>query len=84
MSINDERSAKIAPETLAAQALGRVSEPYRDIVPPLHPTTTFERAEDGSYPGGRVYSRDASPAYDQPPPPRFCIHSNPAIASSPP
>lgn len=53
------------PETLAAQALGRVAEPFRDIVPPLHLSTTFERAGDGSYPGGRVYSRDGSPAYSQ-------------------
>jgi cystathionine gamma-synthase len=31
----------------------------------LHLSTTFERAGDGTYPGGRIYSRDASPAYDQ-------------------
>lgn len=55
----------LAPETLAAQALGRVEGPYHDIAPPLHPSSTFERAGDGSYPGGRLYSRDASPAYDQ-------------------
>ena len=53
------------PETLTAQALGRVAEPFRDLVPPLHLSTTFERAGDGTYPGGRIYSRDASPAYDQ-------------------
>jgi len=63
MSQNDD--TKLAPETLAAQALGRVAEPYRDIVPPLHPSTTFERDGDGRFPGGRVYARDASPAYDQ-------------------
>lgn len=56
---------KLSPETLAAQALAWVGEPYRNIAPALHPSTTFERAADGSYPGGRVYARDASPAYDQ-------------------
>lgn len=59
------RNPALSPETLAAQALGRVSPEFRDLAPPLHPSTTFERAADGSYPGGRVYSRDASPAYDQ-------------------
>jgi len=53
-------------ETLAAHGAAGVASPYRDIVPPLHLATTFERAGDGSYPGGRVYSRDGSPAYDAP------------------
>jgi cystathionine gamma-synthase len=52
------------PETLAAQGLGRVATPYRDIVPPIHVATTYERAGDGSYPGGRVYSRADNPSYD--------------------
>lgn len=56
----------LAPETLAAHGAAPVLSPFRDIVPPLHLATTFERAGDGSYPGGRVYSRDASPAYDAP------------------
>lgn len=55
----------LAPETLTAQALGLIARPYYDLVPPLHPSTTFERGGDGSYPGGRLYSRDNSPAYDQ-------------------
>jgi len=53
------------PETLAAQGLGRIAEPYRDIVPPIHTTTTYERGADGTYPGGRVYSRADNPTYDQ-------------------
>ena len=53
------------PETLAAQGLGRVAVPYRDIVPPIHVATTYERGADGSYPGGRVYSRADNPSYDQ-------------------
>lgn len=53
-------------ETLAAHGAAEIASPYKDIVPPLHLATTFERAGDGSYPGGRVYSRDGSPAYDGP------------------
>ena len=56
---------KLHPETLAAQGLGRVAEPYRDIVPPLYLSTTYERGEDGAFPGGRVYSRADNPSYDQ-------------------
>ena len=59
--MSDERK----PETLAAQALGWVDETTRAVSPPIHPSTTFERAADGSYPGGRSYTRDKSPAYDQ-------------------
>jgi cystathionine gamma-synthase len=54
------------PETLAAQGMGRVAAPYRDIVPPIHVSTTYERGADGAYPGGRVYSRADNPGYDQP------------------
>ncbi len=53
------------PETLAAQGLGRVAEPDREIVPPIHVATTYERGADGTYPGGRVYSRADNPTYDQ-------------------
>jgi cystathionine gamma-synthase len=53
------------PETLAAQGLGRVTETYREIVPPIHLATTYERGADGTYPGGRVYSRADNPSYDQ-------------------
>ncbi len=51
--------------TLTAQGLGRVAIPYRDIVPPIHVATTYERGADGAYPGGRVYSRADNPSYDQ-------------------
>jgi cystathionine gamma-synthase len=53
-------------ETLAAQGGGPASPPYREIVPPIHAATTYERGEDGSYPGGRVYSRADNPTYDAP------------------
>ena len=52
-------------DTLAAQGLGRVTETFREIVPPIHTSTTYERGADGSYPGGRVYSRADNPSYDQ-------------------
>lgn len=57
--------ARLRPETLAAQGLGRVALPFREIVPPIHVATTYERGADGSYPGGRVYSRADNPGYDQ-------------------
>jgi cystathionine gamma-synthase len=52
------------PETLAAQGMGRVAAPYLDIVPPIHVSTTYERGADGTFPGGRVYSRADNPSYD--------------------
>lgn len=62
----DEKNRGLHRATLAAQGLGRVAAPYRDIVPPLHAATTYERAADGTYPGGRVYSRADNPTYDTP------------------
>ena len=56
---------KLRVESLIAQGLGRIAEPYREIVPPIHVSTTYERGADGAYPGGRVYSRADNPSYDQ-------------------
>jgi cystathionine gamma-synthase len=55
---------KLAPATLAAQALGRVEPTTRAIVPPIHPSASYERAADGSYPGGHSYTRDQNPGYE--------------------
>lgn len=55
---------KLHPETLAAQGVDLAPLPHRDIVPAIHVASTFERGGDGSYPGGRVYARDQSPAFD--------------------
>ena len=52
-------------ETLAAQGMGRASQPYGEIVAPIHVATTYERDADGSYPGGRIYSRADNPSYDR-------------------
>ena len=56
---------ELRPETLAAQGMGSVAEPYREIVPPIHVSTTYERGADGAFPGGRTYSRADNPGYDQ-------------------
>ena len=53
------------PATLAAQALGLVDPTTRAIVPPIYPSVAYERAPDGSYPGGHTYTRDQNPTYDQ-------------------
>jgi cystathionine gamma-synthase len=55
---------KLRPETLAAQALGRIDGPTGAIIPPIHPSATYERAPDLSYPHGRLYSRADNPTYD--------------------
>jgi cystathionine gamma-synthase len=52
------------PATIAAQALGRIYEPYFDLAPPIYMSTTYERNADGSY-SGPVYSRDGNPTYLQ-------------------
>jgi len=56
---------RLRNETLIAQGLGRVADPYREIVPPVHVSTTYERGADGTYPGGRIYARADNPAFDQ-------------------
>ncbi len=61
----DGRSA-LSPETLAAQALGRVDPRTGALVPPLHASTTFERDPDGGYSTGRGYIRPHNPTFDEP------------------
>jgi cystathionine gamma-synthase len=58
--------AKLHAATLAAQGLGRVAQPYLDIVPPIHVSTTYERGADGAFPGGRIYTRADNPTFDRP------------------
>ena len=61
------RSAQtLAPETVAAQALGRIDEVTRALVPPVHMSTTYERDPDGGYSSGRGYTRPHNPTYDEP------------------
>ncbi|HET7599593.1 MAG TPA: aminotransferase class I/II-fold pyridoxal phosphate-dependent enzyme [Gemmatimonadales bacterium] len=48
-------------ETLAVHAGYRIDPTTGAVAPPIYLSTTFERAPDGSYPGGFVYVRDANP-----------------------
>jgi cystathionine gamma-synthase len=57
--------SSLHPATFTAQGLGWVATPFKDIVPPIHVTTTYERAGDGGFPGGRMYARDQNPSFDQ-------------------
>jgi cystathionine gamma-synthase len=50
-------SRPFSRRTLAAQALGRIDERTRAIVPPIHLATTFERDPDNLYRSGNVYGR---------------------------
>lgn len=54
----------IRPETVAAQALGRVDPRSRAVIPGIEPSTTFVRDPDGGYASGRVYGRADNPTYD--------------------
>ncbi|MDQ0316242.1 trans-sulfuration enzyme family protein [Amorphus orientalis] len=50
------------PETIAAQALGRIDPATGGVVPPLQPATTFAREPDYSLVRpGHVYARDDGP-----------------------
>lgn len=51
------------PETIAAQAGGGVDPAVGAITPPIHPSTTYERAPDNGFPHGRIYSRPDNPTY---------------------
>jgi cystathionine gamma-synthase len=48
-------------ETLAIHADHSVDALTGAIMPPIHLSTTFERAADGSYPGGYEYIREHNP-----------------------
>ena len=59
-----EKPSALSAQTLAAQALGGCDPSTAAIVPPVVPSATYERAPDGSYPGGHTYTRDQNPTYD--------------------
>ena len=48
-------------ETLAVHAGRRVDPTTGAVTPAIHPSTTFEREPDGSYPRGFLYARNANP-----------------------
>jgi cystathionine gamma-synthase len=50
-------SEGLRPRTLAAQALGRIDEGTRALVPPIHLSSTFIRDPDNLYRSGNSYGR---------------------------
>jgi len=50
-----------SPRTLAAQALGRIDEATRAVVPPVHLSTTYLRDPDNQYRSGNSYGRPDNP-----------------------
>jgi len=65
MADGQDDEVPVRPATLAAQALGWTDPAVRALVPPVHPSASYERAADGRYPGGHSYTRDQNPTYDQ-------------------
>jgi cystathionine gamma-synthase len=57
--------SKLAPDSIAAQALGWIDEATRAITPPIHVSSTYLRDPDNQYRSGRVYARADNPAFDQ-------------------
>jgi cystathionine gamma-synthase len=54
----------LAPETLAAQALGDVDAISGGLAPPINPSTNYEMQADGTYHQDRVYTRADNPTYE--------------------
>jgi cystathionine gamma-synthase len=48
-------------ETVAVHAGRRPERGTRDVVPAIHQSTTFQKADDGSLPGGYLYGRPNNP-----------------------
>ena len=57
---------KLTKATILAQGLGYIDEQHLGIIPGIFPSTTYQRAEDLSYPNGKIYTRDHNPNYEQP------------------
>jgi len=55
----------LAPETLAAQALGYVDPATGALVPPIHSATTYERPPGDMHGPGYSYTRSGNPTYHQ-------------------
>lgn len=52
-----DRTPFFSPETMAAQAMGRVDPETMAVVPPIHVSTTFIRDPDNRYSSGFAYGR---------------------------
>ena len=48
-------------ETVSVHAGAAVDPATGAVTPPIHPSTTFEREPDGSFPHGHIYSRSSAP-----------------------
>jgi cystathionine gamma-synthase len=48
-------------ETLAIHAGQDIDPATGSVIPPIYLSTTFERAEDGSFPHGYIYTRNGNP-----------------------
>ncbi len=55
-------SPRFSPRSLAVQALGRIDEPSRALVPPIHLSTTYIRDPDNQYRSGNCYGRPDNPS----------------------
>ena len=64
MSGSGDAPRRLRPETLAVHLGLEPDAATGAIAPPIHLSTTFERAEDGGYPHGHVYSRASNPTRD--------------------
>ncbi len=61
----DSKMRRLAPESIAASALGWVDPQTKGIVAPIFPATTYERDPDNQYRSGRSYGRADNPTFDQ-------------------
>ncbi|MCE5335932.1 MAG: PLP-dependent aspartate aminotransferase family protein [Desulfobacteraceae bacterium] len=61
----NDRDDSLSIETLTAQALGWVDHDTRSVIPPIYPSTTYERGPDLTYHHDRKYTRADNPTYDQ-------------------
>lgn len=59
--ILDETQAAMKIETIAIHAGNQKDAGNKAVIQPITLSTTFERAEDGSYPSGYIYSRSSNP-----------------------
>ena len=57
MAKSAKQIATLSKRTLTAQALGKIDEATRAIVPPIHIATTYLRDPDNAYSSGFIYGR---------------------------
>jgi cystathionine gamma-synthase (EC 2.5.1.48) len=48
-------------ETISIHAGQEIDPTTGSVIPPIYLTTTFERAPDGSFPHGYIYTRNGNP-----------------------